>query len=107
MQGGLTDSALLVAGVSLQVCHDKIISSKNQTCCKRTCYLGRDRRVPGSEPTFTEDPPSVWAWCTLILPSSVERPPAGVMQKLGERVELRCCNRHLTEVEIYEFYSIP
>ncbi|GBN37856.1 hypothetical protein AVEN_248900-1 [Araneus ventricosus] len=64
-------------------------------------------RVPGSEPNFTEDPPSVWAWCTLILPSSVKSPPAGVVQKLGEEVELRCCHPHLTEVEIYEFYSIP
>ncbi|GBO39667.1 hypothetical protein AVEN_30877-1, partial [Araneus ventricosus] len=42
-EGG--DSALLVchslaSSLTRQICHDKIISSKNQTCCKRTCYLG-------------------------------------------------------------------
>ncbi|GBN30250.1 hypothetical protein AVEN_267536-1 [Araneus ventricosus] len=48
MQGGLTDSALLVCSsfastLTSQICHDKIISSKNQTCRKRTCYLGKGK----------------------------------------------------------------
>ncbi|GBM86567.1 hypothetical protein AVEN_16912-1 [Araneus ventricosus] len=39
------DSASLVchsftSGFTHQICHDKIISSKNQTCCKSACYLG-------------------------------------------------------------------
>ncbi|GBN17083.1 5-oxoprolinase [Araneus ventricosus] len=39
------DSALLVChsfalSLTWQICHDKLISSQNQICCKRTCYLG-------------------------------------------------------------------
>ncbi|GBM37505.1 hypothetical protein AVEN_224391-1 [Araneus ventricosus] len=45
MQGELTDSALLVCGsfassLTREICHDKIISSKNQACCKRTLISG-------------------------------------------------------------------
>ncbi|GBN45756.1 hypothetical protein AVEN_231786-1 [Araneus ventricosus] len=41
-EGG--DSALLLChsfalSLTRQICHDKLISSKNQTCCKRACYL--------------------------------------------------------------------
>ncbi|GBM04816.1 hypothetical protein AVEN_20246-1 [Araneus ventricosus] len=42
------------------------------------------RRVPGSKPESTEDPPYLRAWCTLNLTSWVKRPPAGVVWKLGE-----------------------
>ncbi|GBM18825.1 hypothetical protein AVEN_203102-1 [Araneus ventricosus] len=42
-EGG--DSALLVChsfalSLTRQICHDKLISSQNQTCCRCTCYLG-------------------------------------------------------------------
>ncbi|GBN46153.1 hypothetical protein AVEN_200208-1 [Araneus ventricosus] len=43
-EGG--DSALLdchkfASSLTRQICHNKVISSQNQTCCKCTCYLGR------------------------------------------------------------------
>ncbi|GBN80766.1 hypothetical protein AVEN_158549-1 [Araneus ventricosus] len=31
---------MFASSLRRQICHDKVISSQNQTCCKRTCYLG-------------------------------------------------------------------
>ncbi|GBN91452.1 hypothetical protein AVEN_14731-1 [Araneus ventricosus] len=52
------------------------------------CILERprpqSRRIPGSKPDSTEDPPCLWARCTLNL-AWVKRASAGGMQKFGVR----------------------
>ncbi|GBM18182.1 hypothetical protein AVEN_151722-1 [Araneus ventricosus] len=41
----------------------------------------RGRRAPGSKPDSIEDPPCIWAWCTLNPTPWVNRPPTGMVQK--------------------------
>ncbi|GBN75703.1 hypothetical protein AVEN_28060-1 [Araneus ventricosus] len=40
--------------------------------------------LQGSEPDSIEDPLCMWTWCTLVLPSWLKRPPAGVARKFRE-----------------------
>ncbi|GBO06008.1 hypothetical protein AVEN_155700-1 [Araneus ventricosus] len=43
----------------------------------------QSQRVPGTKPDSTQDPPCMWAVCIFNDEYWVERPPAGVMRKLG------------------------
>ncbi|GBO18871.1 hypothetical protein AVEN_164753-1 [Araneus ventricosus] len=47
------------------------------------CRL-RDRRVPGSKPDSTKDPPCMWTRCMCNHTYGVKSPPADAMRKFGE-----------------------
>ncbi|GBL81108.1 hypothetical protein AVEN_83173-1 [Araneus ventricosus] len=64
----------------------------------------RGRRVPESKPGSTKDPTSMWACCMLNHTQGSKRPPAGVVRKSGERVQIRCRPHHLTAVQNYEVH---
>ncbi|GBM01001.1 hypothetical protein AVEN_55514-1 [Araneus ventricosus] len=44
------------------------------------------RRVPGSKPDSTKEPPYMWPWFKKYLRLWAKRPPACVVWKLGEEV---------------------
>ncbi|GBN37657.1 hypothetical protein AVEN_69501-1 [Araneus ventricosus] len=64
----------------------RIAARKRSILAARTPWVRGGRRFPGSKRYFNEDPPRVWACCTLNHTQAVKRPPTGVERKFGEEV---------------------
>ncbi|GBM87223.1 hypothetical protein AVEN_129738-1 [Araneus ventricosus] len=70
------------------------------------------RRDPDSKPDCTEDPPCMWACCTLNNSEVAKRPPACMLRRFGEMVPAQVSSsssdngsKLRTKVSIVEVYE--